>query len=497
MRLSFIRDNIWVIVFLIVMLAIYSLGSGIACKFLEDYAVTSYPDATSYFIQAKIFAEGHLNIPSPEPEKFFRTTYCLSNGRFYGMYSPGWPAVLSLGILFKVPWLVSPIMMVLSLAAIFLMGCRIYDRNMAWMGMIITAFLPMSWWAVASYFSEPMTLLFATLWVLAIVQSLKTESLLMSILGGLFLGIVFLVRPYTAAAIAVPVVIYCIPYLKQTPRLRFHAAMAFAFFALIAIVHLFYNYYQTGSALTFPISVYNPNNKLGFGYRSPDIERPIYWFGLGHAIIRFFSNSLFNFNMRSLVLILIFFIAIRRYRRFDGLLLLCVAGIIGFHFFYFHNGARHWFPAMFAWSLLGARGIAEIARILHLRFSRYSEHTLQRILLLFTIAPGFLVFSWTTPAMILERNRLLDPYLQVSQQKITDAIVFLNSTPHHYEKAVGYYIQNLPGLDENKVFFVRDLGDQNYQLINRYPTLKPYQYRFDRITGQGRLYPFDITHPEK
>jgi len=61
-------------------------------------------DEYSYLISAQLFSEGRLWVPSPEPREFFNFFHVINDGRYYGKYSPGWPLILSLGVLLNTPW---------------------------------------------------------------------------------------------------------------------------------------------------------------------------------------------------------------------------------------------------------------------------------------------------------------------------------------------------------------------------------------------------------
>lgn len=74
-------------------------------------------DDYSYLYQARLFAAGKLYAQDQlydhrHPLNHCITVSCLrdQNGRRFSQYAPGWPAVLSMGVLLKAPWLVQPIL---------------------------------------------------------------------------------------------------------------------------------------------------------------------------------------------------------------------------------------------------------------------------------------------------------------------------------------------------------------------------------------------------
>jgi hypothetical protein len=74
-------------------------------------------DDYSYLYQAKLFASGKMYAEDPLYDKtgplhhFVDTNNLIDNqGHRFSKYPPGWPALLALGALFRVPWLVDPIL---------------------------------------------------------------------------------------------------------------------------------------------------------------------------------------------------------------------------------------------------------------------------------------------------------------------------------------------------------------------------------------------------
>lgn len=69
-------------------------------------------DATTYVLQAKALAHGHLSFPAPFPSASFRGRFLLfhphagGGGDLSGIFPPGWPLLLSLGYILGAPMLV-------------------------------------------------------------------------------------------------------------------------------------------------------------------------------------------------------------------------------------------------------------------------------------------------------------------------------------------------------------------------------------------------------
>ena len=70
--------------------------------------VPGFMDSCSYMFQARLFAHGMLSAPLPPEPEFFEVGNTILSDRWYTVYPPGYPAVLALGVIFKISWLVNP-----------------------------------------------------------------------------------------------------------------------------------------------------------------------------------------------------------------------------------------------------------------------------------------------------------------------------------------------------------------------------------------------------
>ena len=65
----------------------------------------------SISIMLAILAEGLLTVPAPPvPEAFSVYMIPYKSERWYSIFPPGWPAMLAIGTLLEVPWLVNPLL---------------------------------------------------------------------------------------------------------------------------------------------------------------------------------------------------------------------------------------------------------------------------------------------------------------------------------------------------------------------------------------------------
>jgi len=100
-------------------------------------------DATYYWLQAKCFAKGYLTLPLMQPTAALRGRflhYASDAGRLSVLFPPGYAAVLALGMVARVPWLVGPILaLFLVLATAGLAERAFKDRRAAVFAGVLSA----------------------------------------------------------------------------------------------------------------------------------------------------------------------------------------------------------------------------------------------------------------------------------------------------------------------------------------------------------------------
>ncbi|MDE0087630.1 MAG: glycosyltransferase family 39 protein [Candidatus Poribacteria bacterium] len=92
----------------------------------------------------------------------------------YGL-SPGYPAVLALGVLFKVTWLVNPILGGLTIVCIFLLAKELYGDNTAKLSVVLACASSFFLFMSSEFASHTATLFFITVALLSFVWMIKTK----------------------------------------------------------------------------------------------------------------------------------------------------------------------------------------------------------------------------------------------------------------------------------------------------------------------------------
>ncbi|PYN11029.1 MAG: hypothetical protein DME06_12865, partial [Candidatus Rokuibacteriota bacterium] len=109
---------------------------------LRNTAITD--DENVYDFMARMWAGGHLSVPSPPPEvrAFFENQFVVNDGRWYGIYAPGHPAVLTLGQwLGGIHW-VTTVEAVLTVLLAWCLADRVFGRRAALLTLGLLAVSP-------------------------------------------------------------------------------------------------------------------------------------------------------------------------------------------------------------------------------------------------------------------------------------------------------------------------------------------------------------------
>ncbi|MBC7789969.1 MAG: glycosyltransferase family 39 protein [Anaerolineae bacterium] len=351
----------------------------IACALL---AVLSYqrhphvPDEVSYIYQARYFAEGLLAMaPPPVQAAFDLDLMSYEPSRWYSPVPPGWPAVLALGYLAGIPWLVNPILNGLNVLLVYVIIRDMYGRRTArWAG-ILLATSPWFVFMGMNFMTHTLSLICTLLAALSVARLRRGGSIKWAVLGGIGIGIVSIIRPLEGLAVAMLLGLWALPARSKWFRFAPVAVMAVVSMIVGAAV-LPYNKMITGSSTNFPIMAYNDvvhgegSNDMGFGPR-----QGIGWPGLdplpGHGPVDVVINAALNgfqLNVELLgwsfgsLLVIGLLLFSRRMRREDWWMVAATAVVAGLHSFYWFSGgpdfgARYWYLIIVPCIALASRGI--------------------------------------------------------------------------------------------------------------------------------------------
>ena len=458
------------------------LGNLVLIIFTNRVTLQDYPSVSDeyvYQLMAQMFAEGKVSVPSPEPPEFFKFLHVINDGRYYGKYSPGWPLVLSVGYLLGVPWLVNPVLALITLILLYHIASRHFSIRVANICLFLVFANPFILFYSAGYYSHPSCLLFLTLFLWFYLEALDDLTVTRNyVYMGVWAGMAFLVRPYTVVAALLPLSIYLIYTVVKSghPRgvlgkLGIGAGVYTLFFACF----LYYNYLLTGDPLLQPFTKYGPSDHPSLSLTLEELQRTLTR-NLGWRLL----------EMNTWVPLSIFFVFMYLFLRdtranVKGVLMILVFAsmMLAYLFYWFHGLNLH-----------GPRYVYEAAAGLILVSGVVLSHLPRAGLMMLVVVMLLNIFTFA--AHTEEQTRFVgkskEVYDVVEREGLSNAIVFLRagSGPHWYPM---HYTRN--GIHfGGSVLYVLDLGRNNVKLLEEYPGRNAYYWEYDQAVQSGRLTPY-------
>lgn len=341
------------------------------------------PDEVAYVIQARYFALGKLHLPAPPvPEAFELYLMDLDGKRWFSSMPPGWPAVLAIGVLVGLPWLINPLLAGLNTLLAWRVLSRLYDTRLARFSALLLAVSPWHVFMAMNFMSHTVALTYALLVALGVTVAASGAKWRGGAISGLGAGLALLVRPLEGFILGLAGAVWLLAT-RTDRRISKSALAAYALSAACAACLTFeYNRRLAGNPLEFPVMAYMAKrfgptaNAMGFG---PD--RGMGWAidpnpghspldALINANLNMFSINieLFGWGTGSLLLAALFVFA-GRLTCSDWVLLAFSAGIFIGHFFYYFSGgpdfgARYWFLMLIPSIVFTIRGLQWLCKVL-------------------------------------------------------------------------------------------------------------------------------------
>lgn len=371
-------------------------------------------DEIAYLFQARIFLTGHFSAPVPCAPDSFDFPHVVNIGRWFSIYPPGFPALLALGLLLGVPWLVNPLLGGLAVILIFLIGAEVYSRRVGILAAVLAA---ASLWMLltsSSMMSHTASMAAGALFVLFAFRSLRAPTIGNGLAAGLGLGAAILIRPINAALLAVAFfLVLAVRTLKEF-KVRWKNVLALILTTGLAVgFYLYYNAATTGDPFKPGyIARYGSAYSVIFG-RAATLDydfTPLYSFMQTGENLGSINRYLFGWPLTSLwpLLFVVWAWVRRREGRDRDLLLLSgfLVMLIGFFFFwgaFIAFGARMYFEAFPLLILLTARGLDAAPGLLAAAIRRVGVRTWTRIrtgcLLVFTVYAFAITWpGWVAPS---------------------------------------------------------------------------------------------------
>lgn len=341
------------------------LATGAVARFAFE-RLPHLEDEVAYLFQAKTMALGHLTVPSPAHPGSFWVPFVLDyQGRRFGKYPPGWPAVLALGELVGAAWLVNPVLAALSLYLVYRLGQALYDGRTGLLAAALGLTSPLFLVLGGSFLSHLASLTWLLLFSLWFIWTVQGRSRWFAVGAGLALGLAFLTRSLTAIAYALPFILYSLErVLRRRPGRPRYLLIALAGGAVSALLPV-YQWAVTGDPWLNPYLLWWPYDRLGFGPgigAMPGGHSPAYaWINLKQDLSRA-ATDLLGWPALSW-LPLLPGLALHPRRRRDWMLLAPFACLVIAYLFYWIGsperlwGPRYYFEGFGGLWLLSAVGL--------------------------------------------------------------------------------------------------------------------------------------------
>lgn len=447
------------------------------------------PDEVSYLYQARYFAAGMLTMPPPPvPEAFDVDLMTYEETRWYVPTPPGWPIVLSVGVVLGIPWLINPLLAGLNIALIFAVTQRLYDLPTARLAVLLLATSPWYIFMGMNFMNHMLSVTCALIASIGIVNARSGSSMGWGLTSGLALGFASLIRPLEAFILTGLLGLWALGVGGR--RVRAPALVGLVLGSvLIGSLNVPYNLLLTGNPWTFPVmdyfdKYYGPGiNNLGFG---PD--RGIAWeidpFP-GHSLLDAMVNTalnsfsvnteLFGWATGSLVFVA-FVLCSRKLRQSDHLMVVFVAVVIAVHALYWFSGgpdfgARYWFLIILPCTLLTVRGIAVLEQTLSEHPASVASHqgTVLLAVIMLCALSVINVFPWRALDKY-HHYRGMRPDIRVLAQErnFGKSLVFIKGNRHtDYASAAVY---NPIDLHSDATIYAWDRTDRiNRAVVAAYP----------------------------
>jgi 4-amino-4-deoxy-L-arabinose transferase-like glycosyltransferase len=235
-------------------------------------------DEIAYVWQAQAATRGQLTVPSPpDPHSFLVPFVVDYDGRRFGKYPPGWPALLAIGIRLGLRDWLNPLLAGLGVWLTYRLGKRAFSEPVGLLaaGLSLTSpfFLMNSGTLLSHPFGLVLSAAFALAWLDAFglieipKPALRSYSpWLPTVLAGLCLGLLALSRPLTAIGVGLPFALHGLYLLIRgdwAVRRRLIAVVVIAI-SLGALLFV-WQYAVTGNPFLDPYTLWWPYDRVGFG----------------------------------------------------------------------------------------------------------------------------------------------------------------------------------------------------------------------------------------
>jgi hypothetical protein len=463
------------------------------------------PDEVIYLYHARYFADGKLTVPAPlVPEAFRLYMIPYHSANWYSIFPPGWPAILALGVLLGVPWLINPMLGAVNVLLTYILVQEIYDRRVARWSVLLLCISPWHLFMTMNFMAHTFTLTCALLAAVNVSQARKTGKPSWAFVGGLASGMISLIRPLDGLIVSGLVGLWAIGVRNERSKVPMVVALALGTL-MIGSVGLAYNKLITGVSTVDPLSAYyedyfGPKKfTLGFGH-----ERGMGWAidaFPGHSPLEAILNAglnlfslnieLFGWSTGSLLVASLFLFSGTLQRR-DYLWLAPIFIISGAYSLFWYSGGpdfgpRYWYLMLVPLVVLSIRGIQFLEEALK-SWSVDPTHTQTRIsIAVLVLCLSTLVNYVPWRAIDKYQNYLgMRPDIRYMNREygFGKSLVFVRGGSHPDYASAWIYNPLDPGANE-PLYVWDEKPDTHTRVLEAYPTRRVWVVNGPSITNRG------------
>ena len=494
--------------FFILPAAAFVLSLTVAFLFLQG--MPHVQDSINYLVMAENFAVGRLHSRMPEHYEFFQYAYMIPDGeKLYSLFLPGFSFFLVPFVILGIPVLANPLLTALNVFLTGRIAEKLFDRKIAVISMFFMLFSTFFIVMGGSWMAHPFCMTMTLLAVWAYIHMVERKSFKYPLILGISLGWLALTRPQNTLFTGIPLILHYFYTILEKRDAKFFAeaikkgSLALLSFAPFLVFLLYYNSIYTGDPLLFKQDVFfNYSEPRKFCHRfglgtgcsySNGIELPPEGLTFSHALLvsnHRLSSLIMNLFLHPLTLIFLplAFVFAKNRKDFTKLLFLFslfFVNLAGYFFFYYHGnafGPRYLYETSFF-----------LIVILSYTFCRLTEAPFKREkldkavkILTFSLIAAALSYQtfFTLPALKSSYDK---GFLNVSADLkkalddagIKEGVVFVAPFTMY---GSGYALMDHGHFENNKIIYVRDLGEkQNRRIMFEYPGKKYYWALFKKL----------------
>jgi hypothetical protein len=452
-----------------------------AIAFFVNRETPVVQDSAAHLFQAKIFSKFKLFAPQPAvPEAFTGSLDLLvmEKGKWYGMYFPGFAALMAPASWLQLEWIVSPLLASLSCMLWIFYARRWHnDKTAVLFGclMLLSPFVIVMSSTVMVFtpelFFASATIVFARL---TLEKPTVTNILALSfvLVGG------FLVRFFSLIPLLLPILIYSSWQGLRKNLIKIPIAITAGILIGVSLV-CWYQYETTGNPLIPGYKIEVSDLGIGFGEHEMGTHSPL-------RAIDNVSNNLLGLNyylggwLSGSLLFLFAFLLRQKIELWDKLLLAGCACVMAFYFTRFGQdlffGPRNYYSFTPILLLFIARNFTEES----------TESKFQpKILLPLLVITILISVPMNLPAFVKRYDPGRTQAGQLKEQiRKTDGkptLVFLDKNVSQ-----NFVNWNDPFL-KSSIIICRDFGERNKEVEKLFPNYRPVWFRMNMSFEKGQV----------